>query len=444
MPRGAPLARLALRAAAPLAAALAMDNGLARTPPMGWSSWNCFGGGQSMERMLSVADAVVATGLRDLGYTDLALDGGWDNFAGGGLNASGFPLQPAGWDMRALSSNFHSRGLRLGMYVTGGFKSVYRNEAKWAAVLLGEWGADGIKVGHMCDVPECIIPGQQPGHQMAVPTQQATIERWAAAIAAVGRTNATLFQNCGVGCMPSAGPLGDSPAPWGEWCASTANMWRSSGDIAPLFGPILEVNLASLAGRGSLSRPGGWNYPDSLEVGNARRGVGLTPGEARAHFSLWCVTSSPLILGMDVRNISADDLAVVSNRDAIGVNQAWAGYAGDMLNASQFPPKNASLVNITQLPQLSVWWKPLPNASAAAVLLNKSGPNSTSANLSFAFDELQWQGAHALASSRNCHVRSVWDGGREVGVFSDRFGAAVPGSGVVFAIISGCDAAERP
>ena len=84
--------------------ASAMDNGLARLPPMGWSSWNAFGGGNSMARMQGVADALVATGLRDLGYTNVALDGGWFDFAGGGLNSSGFPIMPADWDIKALAA----------------------------------------------------------------------------------------------------------------------------------------------------------------------------------------------------------------------------------------------------------------------------------------------------------------------------------------------------
>ena len=77
------------------------------------------------------------------------------------------------------------------------------------------------------------------------------------------------------------------------------------GDIAAMWGPIIG-DVAVLAGRGQLAGPGGWNYPDSLEIGNARHGRPLTPSEARAHFSLWCITSSPLILGNDVRNMSAD------------------------------------------------------------------------------------------------------------------------------------------
>ena len=77
------------------------------------------------------------------------------------------------------------------------------------------------------------------------------------------------------------------------------------GDANAMWGPIV-AEVAVLAGRGHLAGPGGWNYPDSLEVGNAKHGRSLTPDEARAHFALWCITSSPLILGNDVRNMSAD------------------------------------------------------------------------------------------------------------------------------------------
>jgi hypothetical protein len=188
---------------------------------------------------------------------------------------------------------------------------------------------------------------------------QPTIERWASAIAKLNKTDSVLFQNCGVGCSPASGD-GVGAQPWGDWCPQTANLWRTGGDAAAMFGPIVG-DIANLAGRGHMAGPGGWNYPDSLEVGNGRRGKKLTPSETRAHFSLWCITSSPLMLGNDVRNMSADDLTVVTNKDAIMVNQAWSGFAGDMLNYSLYPPVNASKKNVTELPQLSVWWKPLPN-----------------------------------------------------------------------------------
>jgi hypothetical protein len=94
---------------------------------------------------------------------------------------------------------------------------------------------------------------------------------------------------------------------------------------------------------------------DSLEVGNGRHGRKLTPAQTLAHFALYSVTSSPLILGNDVRNMSADDMSAVSNRDAIMVNQAWAGLAGDMLHYSQFSPVNASRRRVCRL-----WPRPRP------------------------------------------------------------------------------------
>jgi alpha-galactosidase len=399
------------------------------------SSWNCFGGAQSQEKMETVAEAIVALGLRDLGYVNLAVDGGWESFQHGGPPPKG-SVGPHGWNFTNLTAYYHSIGLKLGMYVTGGFEAVYQKEAQWAEVMFGEWGADGVKVDHMCRGANCGTGSQ--GHMIATEFQRATIERWVAAIAAVGKTNSTLFQNCGIGCSPATGTGqngGLNGQPWEDWCPQTANMWRSGGDANAMWGSIVG-EIANLAGRGQLAGPGGWNYPDSLEVGNARRGKHLTPQETRAHFALYCITSSPLILGNDVRNMSSDDLAVVSNKLAIGVNQAWAGFAGDMLNYSQYPPANASAHNVTRVPPQSVWWKPLPNNSAAVVLFNQKGGTAT---ISFRFEELQWQGRATLAGTKQCHVADVWSDGDEVGVYSGGFSAEVNGSAAFFAIITGCE-----
>ena len=212
--------------------------------------------------------------------------------------------------------------------------------------------------------------------------------------------------------------------------------------------------------------------------------------QAQVHFSMWCITSSPLILGNDVRNMSAADLSVVSNTAAIKVNQGWAGtfkclcvsasflrssflpfffsflpppsstppplpphllfivcgailqmpqhskgFAGDMLNYTQYPPVNASRHNTTNVPAQSVWWKPLPNRTAAVVLLNSKGGT---ANVSLRFDELQYGGVAALASGKNCNVHSIWDD-KTLGTFNGGFSADVEGSTCIFAIISGCE-----
>ena len=250
---------------------------------MGWSSWNCFGGAQSQPKMVSVAEAIVATGLRDLGYVNLAVDGGWESFQHGGPPARG-SVGPRGWNFTNLTAYYHSLGLKLGMYVTGGFEAVYQHEAQWAEVMFGEWGADGVKVDHMCQGASC--GGGAQGHMMAVVNQGPTMQRWAAAIAAVNKTDSVLFQNCGVGCSPATSTPGPNSQPWGDFCQKTANMWRSGGDANAMF-PTIFAEVANLAGRGHLAGPGGWNYPDSLEIGNARHGKHLTPAETRANFALY-------------------------------------------------------------------------------------------------------------------------------------------------------------
>ena len=195
-----------------------------------------------------------------------------------------------------------------------------------------------MKVDHMCQGASC-GDGVQ-GHMMAVEFQAPTMQRWAAAIAAVNKTRDVLFQNCGVGCPPLAPPrvlsqvtivrtpesmLGKagvrvcselcrpsrlrpfcfgvfsrfrascfsetnpnpvfcvgpgSPAsgdgvgaqPWGDFCPETSNMWRSGGDTHAMF-DVIVGEVANLAGRGHLAGPGGWNFPDSLEV----RGAAAVP-----------------------------------------------------------------------------------------------------------------------------------------------------------------------
>jgi hypothetical protein len=124
-------------------------------------------------------------------------------------------------------------------------------------------GADSVKVDHMCSVDHnssgCrTAPGaiNKPSDQIVPAYQQQTVERWAAAIAKLNKTDQVLFNNCGIGCSPSEGMDSRDPRPWGDWCRRTANTWRSSGDASVT---AWHTNLASLIGRGSYSQPGGWN-----------------------------------------------------------------------------------------------------------------------------------------------------------------------------------------
>merc|ERR1712107_146329 len=99
-----------------------------------------------------------------------------------------------------------------------------------------------------------------------------------------------LYSNCHNGCA-SPGTMGvNYSMGWADWCIN-ANMWRSSSDIRPSWGSIM-FNLHSLRAMGSHGAPGRWNDPDFLEIG---QGTFKSDIDAiRAHFAMWCITSSPL------------------------------------------------------------------------------------------------------------------------------------------------------
>lgn len=134
-------------------------------------------------------------------------------------------------------------------------------------------------------------------------------------------------------------------------------MFRTSGDISARWDRVisnLQTTLPFLKHDdtlgSSLSRPGCWAYPDMLEVGRMSGEVGFdgatyvaTPvAESRSHFGAWAISSSPLILGMD---LSADNAAaqaaldavwdVVTNKEVVAVSQVFLGVPGTLVRSWQ-------------------------------------------------------------------------------------------------------------
>src|ERR1039458_2831502 len=93
----------------------ALDNGLARTPPMGWNSWNKFSCNVSEDLIKQAADAIVSSGMKDAGYQYVVIDDCWqvDRDAEGNIvpDAKHFPS-----GIKALADYVHAKGLKFGMY----------------------------------------------------------------------------------------------------------------------------------------------------------------------------------------------------------------------------------------------------------------------------------------------------------------------------------------
>jgi alpha-galactosidase len=133
-----------------LAPALGRDDGLARTPPMGWSTWYAFGANLNETRVVQMADAIVSTGLRDAGYRFVNLDDAWlspsrDRYG----NLQGDLVRfPSG--IKWLADEMHSRGLLLGLYgcpgvrTCEGYPGQFEHEYQDAATIAA-WGVDAWK-----------------------------------------------------------------------------------------------------------------------------------------------------------------------------------------------------------------------------------------------------------------------------------------------------------
>ncbi|MFC0436019.1 NPCBM/NEW2 domain-containing protein [Kutzneria buriramensis] len=324
--------------------AVALDNGLARTPQMGFNNWNATHcSGDFNETMVKgIADLFVSSGLKAAGYQYVNLDDCWalpTRDADGDLvpDPARFPD-----GIKALADYVHSKGLKFGLYSSAGTKTCNSagfpgglGHEKQDAALWASWGVDYLKYDN------CNNAGST--------TTQQYIDRYSAmrdALAATGRP--ILYSLCEWGVNN----------PW-MWGAPVGNSWRTTGDISDKYSSMLSifkknVVLAPYAG------PGHWNDPDMLEVGNG----GMTDTEYRSHFSLWSIMAAPLLIGSDIRKATPATMSILTNKDVIAIDQDPLGVQGTELS-------NAN--------GLHVLTKPLSNGDRAVALFNE---NATAAAIS--------------------------------------------------------------
>ena len=353
-----------------------LDNKLARTPPMGWNSWNHFGCDVSAQLIRETADAMVKGGMRDAGYQYLVIDDCWQvaRDAAGRLVADSVRF-PGG--MKLLAEYVHSKGLKFGLYTDAGRQTCQRRPGTYGseeidARTFAEWGVDYVKEDW------CNSEG------LDGPTQYA---KFRDALAKAGRP--IVFSICEWG----------SNRPW-EWGPRTGNLWRTTGDIGDRWASMIAL-LDLNAQYALAASPGAWNDPDMLEVGNG----GMTEDEYRAHFSLWALMAAPLMAGNDVRTMPAATRDILLNKEVVAVDQDSLGLQGMLV---QEPA-----------PDLQVWAKPLSDGSRAVVLFNRSTLQTVIT--------ASWR---ALGIRGPARVRDLW-AHADLGTFPGRFMATVPAHGVV-------------
>lgn len=354
-----------------------LAKGLALTPPMGWNSWNHFGCNVSESLIKETADSIVASGMRDAGYRYVVIDDCWQV----SRNATGTIVAdptrfPHG--IRALADYIHGKGLKFGIYTDAGTKTcqgrpgTYEHEEQDARTYAA-WQVDYVKEDW------CNATG------LNAPVQYA---KFRDALAHSGRP--IVLSICDWG----------SNQPW-DWAPKTGNLWRTTEDIEDKWSSMLD-NLDQSAQHATIARPGAWNDPDMLEVGNG----GMTDGEYRAHFSLWAIMAAPLMAGNDVRTMSAATKTILLSPEVIAVDQDSLGAQGILV--------------WEEPPDLQVWAKPLHDGARAVALFNRSAAD---AKITASFSRA---GLHTDSAV----VRDLWKHA-DVGTFKREYSATVPAHGVV-------------
>ena len=316
-------------------------------PPMGWNSWNHFAGRVTDADVRSAADQLVSTGMRDVGYVYVNLDDTWQGKRDeqGVLHPNDrFP------DMKALADYVHSKGLKFGIYsapgakTCGGYEGSLGHEEQDAKTY-AEWGVDFLKYD-LCSYQDDMRKAreQHPDDpRLEFRMMEAAYKKMGDALKATGRP--IVYSLCQYG-------MDD---PWKFGPGVQAAMWRTTDDINDTYARMIQIAYAQV-GLEKFAGPGHWNDPDMLEVGNG----GMKPAEYRVHMSLWALLAAPLLAGNDLSKMTADDKAILMNRDVIAIDQDALGKQAE---------------RVWQQGDFSLWRKPLTGGRYAIGLVNNSWSN---------------------------------------------------------------------
>ena len=369
-----------------------------KPPIMGWASWNEFRANINESIIKQQADAMVLSGLIHAGYKYINIDDGFFNGrnADGSLRIDAVKF-PSG--MKFLADYIHSKGLKAGFYSeagsdtcgsmydgqTGGVGAgLYNHDQQDIDLIFKTWGYDFIKVDY-CGGKALKLDEK---------TRYTAIKQ---AIDNTGRTDIN-FNVCR----------------WrfpGAWVTSVADSWRVSDDITVNWNSVVN-NFDKNAFLAAYSSPGHYNDMDMLQVGR-----GLTAEEDKSHFSLWCIMSSPLLLGNNLTTMTASTKEILTNSELIAINQDVTGG-----QAHRVSDDGAGL---------QVWAKNINGKQSkerAVLLFNRSDKASSIS--------VKWEDLNLVGPAT---VRDLWKHA-DLGSQDTMYSTIVPSHGVVVLKVVGSEA----
>ncbi len=404
-------------------AASAADNGAAATPPAGWSSWSFVRNTPTDAKIKAQAQALHDSGLVGHGYTYLNIDDFYylnpsqtvDQYGRWVIDTAKFPN-----GMANVGAYVHNLGEKFGLYLTPGIpvaaynqntpiegtsfhardivSDTSRYEANYnfgnGAMYFIDWGKNPAAAQAFVNSWARLLASYGADYLKidGVGTgDQDDVIGWSKALAASGRTIHFGLSN---------GLARDHAATWRQY----ANSWRTEGDIECYCSTLTNWNNVSsrwndLPAWAAWAGPGGWNDPDSIEVGNGTS-TGLSPDERRSQITLWSISAASLLLGTDLTHLDSGDLALLTNDEVLAIDRAG----------------NAA-IPVSQSSQQQVWRAPGPNGTTTVALFNLSGATATvTAN----FTDVGFTG--------NAAVRDLWSH-TDLGTSANSFSRSLPAHG---------------
>jgi alpha-galactosidase len=301
---------------------------------MGWNGYNAYpvcNAELDEAKFRANIDALVASGMQSAGYQYINLDYCWQlPRTSEGLRVFDPARLPGG--IEALSNDVHRLGLSLGIWASmqdcrqepGGVGHEAVDAATYAA-----WGVDYVKY---------VNCGQQ--------VTESAVSALAHALAETGRPTV----------------LSIAAEPFQEWMRDTAQLWRTGGSVEPTWSSLVTA-IDSAVPLAAYARPGAFNDPDMLEVGNGE----LTVGEMRAAFSVWSILSAPLLAGNELTTMTDETRDILTNGRVIALNQDPLGLQAALVRRDG---------------GVDILAKPLAECGARGVVLWNRGETSTEISVS--------------------------------------------------------------
>ncbi|GAB4839674.1 Alpha-galactosidase 1, partial [Ancistrocladus abbreviatus] len=298
-----------------------------------WNSWNHFKCNVDESLIKATANALVSSGLAQQGYNYVNIDDCWGSSnrdSQGNLvpDATRFPS-----GMSALADYVHGLGLKFGLYACAGSRTCSGTmpgslgHEQRDANTFAAWGVDYLKYDN------CFNNDLSP------------LTRYQQMSDALNYTGRPIFFSlCEWGDM--------HPARWGP---SIGNSWRTTDDIRDIWDRMLYIADMNDV-YAEYAKPGAWNDPDMLEVGNG----GMKYEEYKVHFSIWAISKAPLLIGCDVRNMNNETLSILGNPEVIAVNQDPLGIQGK---------------KVRNFGERDVWTGPLSGNKTAVLFVNRKAMN---------------------------------------------------------------------